>query len=278
MGHVWEVVCSRRAVRQCLFTWWGQRRQALRRRPGLQEERVGRLMMVLFIVELLIVLLKLLLLLLLSQGRGRDDHQSEVQVTVALKTLKVLNLLMYGWEVVVEVVLHLAGVEHLPPVVHLLLPDHPPLDLGHPRGVAAVQDGRAVVRRGRGGRRRGGVLLPPQAAEGGRRGRPLGVGGGHAGGHVQGRGGGGELALAPLLGADAVVDDPARRGELHPVAAGGDGVGGERGGRADGRRRGGRRARLAVAGGNAQRAAVCAKIDSLEQNAPDFRGTVLGSG
>ena len=237
--------------------------------------------MVLFIVELLIVLLKFLLLLLLSQGRGRDDHQSEVQVTVALKTLKVLNLLMYGWVVVVEVVLHLAGVEHLPPVVHLLLPDHPPLDLGHPRGVAAVQDGRAVVRRGRGGRRRGGVLLPPQAAEGGRRGRPLGVGsGGHAGGHVQGRGGGGELALAlALLGADAVVDDPARRGELHPVAAGGDGVGGgECGGRADGRRRGGRRARLAVAGGNAQRAAVCAKIDSLGQSAQDFRGTVLGSG
>ena len=179
-------------------------------------------------------------------------------------TLKVLNLLVYGRVVVVEVVLHLAGVEHLPPVVHLLLPDHPPLDLGHPRGVAAVQDGRAVVRRGRGGRRRGGVLLPPQAAEGGRRGRPLGVGGGHAGGHVQGRGGGGELALAlALLGADAVVDDPARRGELHPVAAGGDGVGGDGdgGGRADGRRRGGRRARLAVAGGNAQRAAACAKSD-----------------
>ena len=218
--------------------------------------------MVLFIVELLIVLLKFLLLLLLSQGRGRDDHQSEVEVTVALVTLKVLNLLVYGRVVVVEVVLHLAGVEHLPPVVHLLLPDHPPLDLGHPRGVAAVQDGRAVVRRGRGGRRRGGVLLPPQAAEGGRRGRPLGVGGGHAGGHVQGRGGGGELALA-LLGADAVVDDPARRGELHAVAAGGDGVGGDGdgGGRADGRRRGGRRARLAVAGGNAQRAAACAKSD-----------------
>ena len=243
----------------------------------MQEERVGRLRVVLFIVELLIVLLKFLLLLLLSQGRGRDNHQSEVKVTVALKTLKVLNLLMYGRVVVVEVVLHLAGVEHLPPVVHLLLPDHPPLDLGHPRGVAAVQVHGAVVRRGRGGRRGGGVLLPPQAAEGGGRGRPLGVGdGGHGGGHVQGRGGGGELALA-LLGADAVVDDPARRGELHPVASGGDGVDGERGGRADGRRRGGRRARLAVAGGNAQRAAVCAekRLTRAERaRFPLVRGTV----
>ena len=144
----------------------------------------------------------------------------------------------------------------------LLLPDHPPLHLRHPRGVAALQVDGAVVR-GRGRRvGRGGVLLPPEAAEGGRRGGPLGPG--HnwqqlvTPGNAQGRGRGGELAPT-LLGADAVVDDPARRGQLHPVPGDGGGHdGGGGGGRADGGRRGGHRGaeRLSVARGNAQRAAI----------------------
>ena len=148
----------------------------------------------------------------------------------------------------------------------LLPPDHPPLDLRHPRGVAAVQVHGAVVRRGGGGRGRGGVLLPPEAAEGGCGSGPLGVDGGHIrgrriGGRVwrrrpQGRGTGGELG--PLLGADAVVDDPAGRGELHPVP--GDGGGGG-GGLADGRCGGGRGG-LSGARGNAQGAAMrCEMID-----------------
>ena len=139
----------------------------------------------------------------------------------------------------------------------LLLPDHPPLHLRHPRGVAALQVDGAVVR-GRGRRvGRGGVLLPPKAAEGGRRGGPLGPG--HnwqqlvTPGNAQGGGRGGELAPT-LLGADAVVDDPARRGQLHPVP--GDGGGGDGGRRAEGGRRGGDGARLSVARGNAQRAAT----------------------